>query len=82
MEQRLGSSPEGRAGVGQGTRGVRVGKISKDPVSEILQLISDEFIIRFKSYNLLTINFCGIYKTNEIGKFKVIFKIVNGVKND
>lgn len=51
-------------------------KISKDPVSEILQLISDEFIIRFKSYNLLVINFCGIYKTNEIGKFNVIFKII------
>lgn len=50
-------------------------KISKDPVSEILQLISDEFVIRFKPYNLLTINFCGIYKTDEIGKFKVIFKL-------
>lgn len=56
--------------------------IDHDPVSQIMLVITDECIKKFESYKPFTINFCGIYRTNIIGKLNVIFKIVKGVKND
>lgn len=56
--------------------------IDHDPVGHVMQIISDECIEKFKSYEPFTINFCGIYRTDVNGKFNVIFKIVKGVKND
>lgn len=56
--------------------------IHHDPVSHIMNVISDECIKKFESYEPFTINFCGIYRTDIIGKLNVIFKIVKGVKND
>lgn len=50
--------------------------IDQDPVSHIMQVISDECIEKFKSYKPFTVNFCGIHKTDIIGKLNVIFKIV------
>ena len=50
--------------------------IDYDPVSHVMQVISDECIEKFKSYKPFTVNFCGIYKTDINGKFNVIFKIV------
>lgn len=50
--------------------------IDHDPVSHVMQVISDECIEKFKSYKPFTVNFCGIHKTDIIGKFNVIFKIV------
>lgn len=48
----------------------------KDPLSEMLQVITDECIIKFTPYTQLTINFCGVYPSGKIGELKVIFKIV------
>lgn len=56
--------------------------IHHDPVSHIMLVITDECIKKFESYKPFMINFCGIYRTNIIGKLNVIFKIVKGVKND
>ena len=56
--------------------------IDHDPVSQIMLVITDECIKKFESYEPFTINFCGIYRTDIIGKFNVIFKIVKRVKND
>lgn len=50
--------------------------INHDPVSHIMVVITNECIERFRSYKPFTINFCGIYRTDVIGKFNVIFKIV------
>jgi hypothetical protein len=50
--------------------------IDHDPVAHVMNVISDECVEKFKSYKLFTVNFCGIYKTDIIGKFNVIFKIV------
>ena len=50
--------------------------IGHDPVSHIMVVITNECIERFKFYKPFTINFCGIYRTDVIGKFNVIFKIV------
>lgn len=50
--------------------------IDHDPVGHIMQVISNECIKKFESYKPFTVNFCGIYKTDIIGKFNVIFKIV------
>ena len=50
--------------------------IGHDPVSHIMVVITNECIERFRSYNPFTVNFCGIYRTDVIGKFNVIFKIV------
>lgn len=50
--------------------------INHDPVSHVMQVISDECVEKFKSYKPFTVNFCGIHKTDIIGKFNVIFKIV------
>lgn len=54
----------------------------RDPVSQIMLVITDECIKKFESYEPFTINFCGIYRTDIVGKLNVIFKIVKGVKND
>lgn len=56
--------------------------IHHDPVSHIMLVITDECIKKFESYKPFMINFCGIYRTNIIGKLNVIFKIVKGIKND
>lgn len=56
--------------------------IDHDPVSHIMVVITNECIEKFKSYEPVMINFCGIYRTNIIGKLNVIFKIVKEVKND
>ena len=50
--------------------------IHHDPLSHIMQVITEECIKKFESYTSLTITFCGMYVTNKIGKFNVIFKIV------
>lgn len=50
--------------------------IEKDPLSSMMQVMTDECIKKFESYNPFTVTFCGIYKTDEKGKLNVIFKIV------
>lgn len=49
---------------------------SRDPVGVIMQVIADECVKKFESYTPFTITFCGMYLTDKIGKFNVIFKIV------
>ena len=47
----------------------------KDLISNILEIISDECIEKFKSYKPFTVNFCGIYKADDDFNVKVVFKI-------
>lgn len=49
---------------------------SRDPIGQIMQVISDECIKKFESYTSLTIIFCGMYLADKVGKFNIIFKIV------
>lgn len=54
--------------------------IHHNPLTHIMRIITDECIKKFETYIPFTINFCGIYRTDIIGKFNVIFKIIKGVK--
>lgn len=51
-------------------------EMSRDPLSAIMQVISDECVKKFESYAPFTVTFCGMYLADKVGKFNVVFKIV------
>ena len=51
-------------------------EMQRDPLSAIMQVISDECIKKFESYTPFTVTFCGMYLADKVGKFNIIFKVV------